>query len=126
MQHAPRPQPDREPSGEALALLDEQARLARLVMHLSTLVRRGGRVEEQHGYRALVSMPNRQQWIPNVLMAAFGVALYLATRDVLFLLAAGVALAGWHRKLVAGAERIRVMVRVDDIGEVTERRLETA
>lgn len=106
--------------------LDEQARLSRLVMHLASLVRRGGRVEEQHGYRAIVSMPNRQQWIPNVLMAAVGVAMYLWVGDLLFLLAAGVALLGWHRKLVAGAERIRVMVRVDDLGQVTERRVETA
>ncbi|MCW2928662.1 MAG: hypothetical protein JWM86_2630 [Thermoleophilia bacterium] len=126
MTQHPASQPEPQTSDADIDLLDEQARLSRLVLHLSTLVRRGGRVEEQHGYRALVSMPNRQQWLPNVLMAAFGVALYLATRDVLFLLAAGVALAGWHRKLVAGAERIRVMVRVDDLGHVTERPLETA
>ena len=30
------------------------------------------------------------------------------------------------KKLVAGAERIRVMVRVDDAGHVTERHLGTA
>jgi hypothetical protein len=106
--------------------LDEQARLSRLVMHLGTLVRRGGRVEEQHGYRAIVSMPNRQQWLPNVVMAAIGVAMYLWIGDVLFLLAAGVALLGWHRKLVAGAERVRVMVRVDDVGRIIERRVEPA
>lgn len=107
-------------------ILDEQDRLSRLVMHLTTLVGRGGRVEEQHGFRAVVSMPNRQQWLPNVVMAAVGVAMFLWLGDWLFLLAAGVALAGWHRKLVAGAERIRVMVRVDDLGRVTERRVETA
>jgi hypothetical protein len=106
--------------------LDEQARLSRLVMHLGTLVRRGGRVEEQHGYRAIVSMPNRQQWLPNVVMAAIGVAMYLWIGDVLFLLAAAVALLGWHRKLVAGAERVRVMVRVDDVGRISERRVEPA
>jgi hypothetical protein len=107
-------------------VLDEQARLSRLVMHLATLVRRGGRVEEQHGYRAIVSMPNRQRWLPNVVMALVGVAMFLWIGDWLFLVAAGVALLGWHRKLVAGAERVRVMVRVDDVGRVTERRVETA
>ncbi len=106
--------------------LDEQARLARLVTHLATLVRRGGRVEEQHGYRAVVSMPNRQRWLPNVIMAAIGITMFLWVGDWLFLVAAGVALLGWHKKLVAGAQRVRVMVRVDDAGAITERRLELA
>jgi hypothetical protein len=106
--------------------LDEQARLSRLIVHLATLVNRGGKVEEQHGYRAVVSMPNRQQWIPNVVMATIGVAMFLWLGDYLFLLAAGVALLGWHKKLIAGAERVKVIVRVDDLGEVSERRLETA
>jgi hypothetical protein len=106
--------------------LDEQARLARLVTHLATLVRRGGRVEEQHGFRAVVSMPDRQRWAPNVLMAAVGIGMFLWVGDWLFVAAAGIALLGWHRKLVAGAQRVRVMVRVDDLGAITERRLETA
>lgn len=106
--------------------LDEQARLTRLIVHLGNLVNRGGRVEEQHGFRAVVSMPNRQQVIPNVVMAAIGVGMFLWLGDWLFLLGAGVALLGWHKKLVAGAERIKVMVRVDDLGRVSERRLETA
>lgn len=106
--------------------LDEQARLGRLVVHLSRLVHRGGRVEEQHGYRAVVSMPQRHNMVPNVLMAAAGVALFLWLHEPFFLLGAGVALLGWHRKLLAGAERVRLMVRVDDLGRVTERELETA
>lgn len=106
--------------------LDEEARLTRLIVHLAKLVNRGGTVEEQHGYRAVVLMPNCQQWMPNVVMGAVGLAMYLWLGDVLFLVAAGVALLGWHRKLVAGAERVRVMVRVDDLGHVTERRVETA
>lgn len=105
--------------------LDEQARLSRLIVHLAQLVNRGGKVEEQHGYRAVVSMPNRQQWLPNVVMAAIGVAMFVWLGDVLFLIAAGVALLGWHKKLVAGAERVKLLVRVDDLGEVSERRLET-
>lgn len=105
--------------------LDEEARLTRLIVHLAKLVNRGGTVEEQHGYRAVVLMPNRQQWIPNLIMGAVGIAMFLWFGDVLFLVAAGVALLGWHRKLVAGAQRVRVMVRVDDLGRVTERRLET-
>ncbi|MCB0878558.1 MAG: hypothetical protein KDC46_06215 [Thermoleophilia bacterium] len=107
-------------------LLDEQARLSRLVMHLAKLVNRGGRVEEQHGFRAVVSMPNRQQWLPNVVMAAIGIGMYVWLHDALFLVGGGVALLGWHRKLVAGAERIKVLVRVDDLGQVSERRVEPA
>lgn len=108
------------------APLDEQARLSRLIVHLATLVGRGGTVEEQHGYRAVVSMPNRQPMVPNVVMSAIGVGMFLWLGDALFLLGAGVAMLGWHRKLVAGAERIRVLVRVDDLGQVSERRVETA
>ncbi len=106
--------------------LDEQARLTRLIVHLGNLVNRGGRVEEQHGFRAVVSMPNRQQVVPNVIMAAIGVRMFLWLGDWFFLVGAGVALLGWHKKLVAGAERIKVMVRVDDLGRVSERRVETA
>lgn len=106
--------------------LDEEARLTQLIVHLGKLVNRGGRVEEQHGFRALVSMPNRQQVIPNVVMSAVGVGMFLWLGDALFLLGGGVALLGWHRKLVAGAERIKVMVRVDDLGRVSERQIETA
>lgn len=113
-------------SVEPDAPLDEHARLSRLVVHLAALVGRGGRVEEQHGYRAVVSMPNRQQMVPNVVMSAIGVGMYLWLGDALFLLGAGVALLGWHRKLVAGAERVKVLVRVDDLGQVSERRVEPA
>lgn len=108
------------------APLDEEARLTRLIMHLARLVNRGGKVEEQHGYRAVVSMPRRQHLIPNVVMSAVGVGMFLWLRDPFFLVGAGVALLGWHRKLVAGAERVKLLVRVDDLGEVSERELKTA
>jgi hypothetical protein len=107
-------------------LLDEEARLSRLVVHLSKLVNRGGRVEEQVGYRAVVTMPVRQQMVPNVVMAAAGIAMFLWVGDWFFLVGAGVALLGWHRKLVAGAKRMTLAVRVDDLGEVSERVLESA
>lgn len=106
-------------------LLDEDARVSRLVVHLAKLVRRGGRVEEQAGYRAVVSMPRRQRFVPNVVVSAVAVALFLWLGDAFFLLAAGVALLGWHKKLVAGAERVKLLVRVDDLGEVSERDLGT-
>ena len=106
--------------------LDEEARLSRLVTHLAKLVNRGGKIIEQTGYRAVVDMPRRQQMLPNAVMSAVAVGLFLYLDDPFFLLAAGVALLGWHRKLVAGAERVRLMVRVDDAGEVSERELETA
>lgn len=113
-------------SGRFEAPLDEQARRSHLVVHLATLVRRGGTVEEQRGYRAVVSMPNRQPMLPNVVMASVGVGMFLWLGDALFLLGAGVALLGWHRRLVAGAERVQLLVRVDDLGQVSERRLGTA
>ena len=106
--------------------LDEQARLARLIVHLATLVNRGGRVLEQHGFRAVVVMPNRQQMLPNVVMATIAVGLFLWLSDPLFLVGGGVALLGWHRKLVAGAERVKVLVRVDDAGRVSEMELGAA
>ena len=117
---------DQEAIADETQPLDEQARLSRLIVHLAQLVNRGGTVEEQHGSRAVVSMPNRQQWIPNIVMSGIGVAMFLWLGDALFLFGAGVALLGWHRKIVAGARRVRVMVRVDDLGRVTERPLETA
>ena len=101
--------------------LDEEARLSKLVLHLAKLVNRGGRVIEQTGYRAVVDMPRRQQMVPNAVMSAVAIALFLWLDDPFFLLAAGVALLGWHRKLVAGAERVKLMVRVDDLGRVSER-----
>lgn len=106
--------------------LDEEARLSRLVVHLAELVSRGGRVEEQRRYRAVVAMPRRQQVGPNVVMAMLGVALYLWLDELVFLLAAGVPLLGWHRTLVAGAQHVRVLVRVDDLGRVSERELGAA
>jgi hypothetical protein len=106
--------------------IDSEARLSRLVTHLAKLVGRGGRVIEQTGSRAGVAMPRRQQMLPNAVMSAAAVGLFLWLDDPFFLLAAGVSLLGWHRKLVAGAERVRLMVRVDDAGEVIERELETA
>ncbi|MEO6866529.1 MAG: hypothetical protein ABI200_00750 [Gaiellales bacterium] len=107
-------------------ILDEQARLSRLVLHLSKLVRRGGRVEEQHGYRAVVAMPRKPVITPNVIMAAAGVGMFLWVGEAFFLVGAGVAFLGWHRKLVAGVQHVRLHVRVDDLGEITEQELEAA
>jgi hypothetical protein len=106
--------------------LDEEARLSRLVTHLSKMVNSGGKVIEQTGYRAVVDMPRRQQMLPNAVISTIAIVLFITLDDPFFLLAAGVALLGWHRKLVAGAERVRLMVRVDDAGQVSERELETA
>jgi hypothetical protein len=107
-------------------LLDEDARLSRLVVHVGKLVARGGKVIEQTGYRAIIDMPRRQQMVPNAIMSAAAVALFMWLDDPFFLLAAGVSLLGWHRKLVAGAEKVRLMVRVDDAGQISERELEPA
>lgn len=115
-----------EDHDRGVELLDEEARVSRLVVHVGKLVSRGGQVIEQTRYRAVVDLPRRQQMVPNAIMSALAVALFLWLDDPFFLLAAGVALLGWHRKLVAGAERVRLMVRVDDAGQISERELEPA
>ena len=111
---------------DRVEVLDEEARMSRLVHHVGTLVSRGGQVVEQTRYRAVVAMPRRQQMVPNAIMSAAAIALFVWLDDPFFLLAAGVSLLGWHRKLVAGAEKVRLMVRVDDAGHVSERELEPA
>lgn len=116
---------DDAPAAPPLPLDDEQRR-SHLVTHLGRLVQRGGEIVEHTGYRAVVQVPKRSQIAPNVLMAAIGVALFLWVGGAMFLLGAGVALLGWHRKLVAGAELVLLMVRVDEDGRVSERVLETA
>ena len=117
---------DEHPHDDQVELLDEEARMSRLVHHVGKLVSRGGQVVEQTRYRAIVAMPKRQQMVPNAVMSAVAIALFVWLDDPFFLLAAAVSLLGWHRKLVAGAERVRLMVRVDDAGHVSERVLETA
>ncbi|MCW2956327.1 MAG: hypothetical protein JWO69_1196 [Thermoleophilia bacterium] len=107
--------------------LDEDARRSRLVMHLARLTQRGARVEEQDRYRAVVVVEKpRPSMVPNLVIAALGVGLFLWAGGVLFLLGAGMALLGWHRKLIAGAERVRLLVRVDDSGRVSELEMGTA
>ena len=104
-------------------VLDDEARRSLFVLHLAQLVHRGGRVEEQHGARAVVVVSERPSYVPAMLIAAAGVALFLLAGGVFFLLGAGVALLGWHRKLVAGVEHVRLLVRVDELGCVSEMEL---
>ncbi|MCW2962361.1 MAG: hypothetical protein JWM90_2748 [Thermoleophilia bacterium] len=107
--------------------LDEDTRRSRLVVHLARLVQRGAKVEEHDRYRAVVVLEKQKpSMLPNLLIAAAGVALFLFVGGVFFLLGAGMALLGWHRKLIATAERVRLLVRVDDLGQVSEMEMGTA
>jgi len=104
-------------------VLDDDARRSRFVLHLAQLVSRGATIEEQHSVRAVVVVARKQTYLPAVLLAAAGVALFLLVGGVFFLLGAGMALLGWHRKLVAGVEHVRMLVRVDELGQVSEMEL---
>ena len=101
---------------------DERVRSA-FVLHLAQLVRRGAEVEEQFPSRAVLVVPQKPSYAPNVLFAAIGVALFMTMGGVFFLLGAGAALLGWHRKLVTGVQYVRVLVRMDELGEVSEMEL---
>ena len=101
---------------------DERVR-SEFVLHLAKLVHRGAEVEEQFPTRAVVVVPQRPSYVPNVLFAAIGVALFMTMGGVFFLLGAGAALLGWHRKLVTGVQYMRVLVRMDELGTVSEMEL---
>lgn len=105
-------------------LLDEDARRSKLTVHLAKLVQAGARLEMQHGLRAIVVRTEPTRYLPNVFMAALGLVGFWMTREPLFVLAAGVALVGWHRKLVAGARQVRMIVRVDETGRISEQVVE--
>lgn len=101
-------------------LLDEDARRSKLTVYLAKLVHAGAELEMQHGLRAIVVRTQPKRYLPNVFLSALGIAGFFITKEPLFVLAAGVALVGWHRKLVAGAERIRTVIRVDESGRISE------
>ncbi|MBC7462447.1 MAG: hypothetical protein H7287_13905 [Thermoleophilia bacterium] len=104
-------------------VLTDEARRSKFVLHLAQLVHRGGTVEEQHAARAVVVVPERPSYLPAILLATAGVAFFLTVGGVVFLLAAGAALVGWHRKLVAGVAQVRLLVRIDELGRVSEMEL---
>ncbi|MCW2973475.1 MAG: hypothetical protein JWN72_1748 [Thermoleophilia bacterium] len=104
-------------------VLTDEARRSKLARHLAQLVRRGGTVEEQHAARAVVVVSERPKYLPAIALAVAGVAFYLTVGGVIFLLAAGAALLGWHRKLVAGVDQVRLLVRIDELGRVSEMEL---
>lgn len=101
-------------------LLDEDARRSKLTVHLAKLLHAGAELEMQHGLRAIVVRTQPKRYLPNVFMSLLGILGFFFTQEPLFILAAGFALVGWHRKLVAGAERIRMVIRVDETGRVSE------
>jgi hypothetical protein len=106
--------------------LDLHERTSRLVHHLAGLVQRGAMIEDQGATRAVVLRRVRSRITPNVVMGIVGAALFAATRQPLFLLAAVVAGVGWHRKSQTAAVMRRFLVRVDESGRVKECELERA
>jgi len=115
-----------DPAADPQAHLDDETRLARLVLHLAKVRQRGGTIVEHDRFRAVIEVTQKSSMVPNVVIAALGVAMFLWVGGVLFLLGAGLALLGWHRKLVEGARQIRLLVRVDDLGQVSEMEMGTA
>lgn len=104
-------------------ILDDEARRSAFVLYLAKLVHRGAKVEEQHAARAVVVVPERPSYLPAIALAIAGIALFLTVGGVFFLLAAGAALLGWHRKLVSGVQYVRLLVRIDELGRVSEMEL---
>lgn len=104
--------------------LDEEQRQSRLVVHLAKLVHGGAEIEHHHGVRAIVRRVIKPVLTPNVVMAAIGVALFVWLGGVMFLVGAGLALVGLHRKVVSGEVTQRLLVRVDELGRVNELELD--
>jgi hypothetical protein len=108
---------------EEVKMLDHETRRSKLTLHIASLVHRGAEVEEQHDVRAVVVVARHPSYLPALALAAAGVALFLTIGGIFFLFAAGAALLGWHRKLAAGVQRVRMLVRIDELGHVSEMEL---
>lgn len=106
--------------------LSEEERVSRLVMRLGQIVQRGGRIETQTRFGAVVLERTRAQITPNLAMVAGGLTLFAMTMEPLFALAAVVSAFGWHRKLLHAANPRRLWIRVDETGRLRETELETA
>jgi hypothetical protein len=106
------------------AAVDVATRRERLATHLAQLRNKGATVEERWPLRALVSVPDRQSPLPSIALCVGGVTGWVIADEPLLLIAAGVAVLGWHRRIMAGAQRALVMVRVDESGLVTEQQVD--
>jgi len=89
-------------------------------VHLARLVQRGATVIEQQGFRAVVQLHDRPNIVPNVIIMIAGLALFAIAHQVLFLASTVLALYGWQRKRETAAVMKKVLVRVDEIGRVSE------
>lgn len=98
----------------------------RLIMHLGRLRLTGAQIEEHDGCRAIVRARVGTNVLPNVLMLVAGIALWAFAGGVIFLLAALVAALGWHRKAQLAAATRRILVRVDEMGHISECELESS
>lgn len=103
-----------------LTPLDDEQRTNRLVVHLARLVQRGATVVDHHGTRAIVRLKDRPNFVPNIVIAISGLLLFAIAHDVLFLAAIALAIYGWHRKQAAANVVREVLVRVDELGVITE------
>lgn len=106
--------------------LTEEARTSRLVVHLGAMVRDGATIVEQSRYGAIVIRHMRANILPNLLLAIASIVLWVVLSGFMFLLAAVVAVLGVQRKLLAAASPRRMLVRVDELGKISECELETA
>ncbi|MBC7644563.1 MAG: hypothetical protein H7123_05500 [Thermoleophilia bacterium] len=104
----------------SVEVLDDEQRTSHLVMHLARLVQRGATIVEQHGLRAVVQLQERPNIVPNIVIAVAGLALFAIAHQVLFLASTVLALYGWQRKRETAAVVKKVLVRVDEIGRVSE------
>jgi hypothetical protein len=102
------------------AVVSEEERVNRLVVHLAAVVQQGGEVLERWKYTAIVLRRTRASITPNLLMIVAGLALFGLTMEPLFALAAIVAALGWHRKILDAASPRRLLVRIEEDGRVRE------
>lgn len=101
-------------------MLSDTQRTNRLVAHLARLVQRGAEIETHDGCRAIVRRRERYSIMPNLIMLISGLVLFALDHGILFLAGAIVAGVGWHRKAQLAAVTKRVLVRVDELGRISE------
>jgi hypothetical protein len=106
--------------------LTEEERVNRLVVRLARSVGRGGRIETQSRFGAIVLERTRARVGHNLVMVVAGLILFGMTMEPLFALAALLSAFGWHRKIISAANPRRLWIRVDETGSLSETELESA
>lgn len=112
--------------GDAVKLLKDTDRQTKFTEHLTKLSNSGVKLEGQHGFRAVVVRTYKQSYTANVGLSIAGVLGFALTHEYLFVLGAIVALLGWHKKIMLGAKQVKSVIRIDELGQITERVIDTA